>query len=65
MATATETKLVHRCDDCGISANDAVIAGRDGRMICGDCDDEAERRWVAEDPENNSHYLDTFSPGGW
>lgn len=63
--TPQTNREVRRCEDCGVSEAHEMLAGRDGRLICGDCDDAAEARWVAEDPENNRHYLDTFSPGGF
>mgnify|MGYP000548302555 CR=1 FL=1 len=49
------------CTRCRISEHDAMLAYRDGKLVCGDCDSALENEWVAEDPENNRHYLDTLN----
>lgn len=55
------------CERCGIAEQDTpenMLAGRDGQLVCSDCDSDMENEWVAQDPDNNQHYLDTFSPYG-
>jgi len=52
------------CQDCGIGEDIEMLAHRDGNLVCQECDAKAERFWVSQDPENNRHYLDTFSPHG-
>lgn len=52
------------CERCGVSEEVEMLAGSCEGLVCGPCDAEIEAAWVAEDPENNHHYLDTFSPQG-
>ena len=51
------------CVRCGANSDYVMLAYRDGKLVCDDCDADLENEWVAEDPENNRHFLDTFSPG--
>lgn len=53
------------CERCGVSEEFEMLAHRDKRLVCQECDSQIEREWVSEDPDNRRHYLDTFSPEGW
>lgn len=61
--TAAEAKT-RRCNRCGVSDEVEMLANRGLQLVCAECDGDLENEWVAEDPDNNRHYLDTFSPGG-
>lgn len=52
------------CQRCGVSDSFEMLALRGAKLVCQDCDGDLETEWVAEDPGNNRHYLDTFSPRG-
>ena len=52
------------CRRCGVSDEYEMLAFRAGTLVCQECDGEMEREWVAEDPNNRRHYLDTFCPTG-
>lgn len=62
---------IRYCADCGVSENEDMIClggaqpGVAARLLCGECDGQAERDWVDEDPSNRRHSLDTFSPVEW
>ena len=55
---ATERK----CECCGVSETIEMLAYRGAKLVCQECDAQAERDWVAEAPNERRHYLDTFSP---
>ncbi len=55
---------MRKCEECGVGEEVEMLAYRDGHLICNDCNHVLERCWVNEDPDNNVHYLDTFSPYG-
>lgn len=52
------------CTRCGVSEAREMLALSGSRLVCQDCDGAIEREWVADDPDNRRHYLDTFSPCG-
>lgn len=55
------------CCDCGVSEHETMIClggahpGEPPRLLCSDCDAQAERDWVDAD-EDRRHSLDAFSP---
>jgi len=58
------TKIAPKtCERCGVSDEYEVLAYRGTELVCQECDCQMEREWVAEDPHERRHYLDTFSPG--
>lgn len=50
------------CMVCGVSEEHEMLANRGDALVCQECDSVLESDWVAEDPDNRRHYLDTFSP---
>lgn len=63
--TCPATASMRVCFNCGVSEHDEMLAlGGFGHLVCQDCDARDESDWVAEDPDNRRHSLDTFSPYG-
>jgi transcription initiation factor TFIIIB Brf1 subunit/transcription initiation factor TFIIB len=58
-------KIPRLCECCGVSEEVEMLALSGAQLVCSACDAVLEREWVAEDPDNRRHYLDTFSPGDW
>lgn len=55
---------IRKCERCGASSAFEVLAYRDDKLVCQQCDCDMEQEWASADPENRRHYLDTFSPCG-
>jgi hypothetical protein len=55
---------LRKCERCGVSEEQEMLCNRGLQLVCQGCDSELEREWVAEDPDDRKHYLDTFSPYG-
>jgi hypothetical protein len=53
--------LERKCECCGISEEFEMLALHGQVLCCQECDSRLESDWVAEDPDNRRHYLDTFS----
>lgn len=64
MTFITPAPHYRECENCGASEETEMLARRGAILICSLCDEDMEAEWVAQDPENNRHYLDTFSPRG-
>jgi len=52
------------CECCGVSEEFEMLAYSGSKLTCQECDSRLESDWVAEDPDNRRHSLDTFSPLG-
>lgn len=58
----TMAKTAKTCKRCGVSEEFEMLAYRGDKLVCQECDSQMEHEWVAEDPCNRKHYLDTFNP---
>lgn len=52
------------CEDCGVGEANEMLALSGTALVCQGCESQRENDWVAEDPDNRKHSLDTFSPYG-
>ena len=54
--------ILRVCEHCGVPEDVATLGMHGDSLVCYHCDGDLEAEWVAADPENRRHSLDTFKP---